>query len=256
MARALVYWLDQRAAAVPDDDEWLTAAERRTLADLRVRKRRDDWRLGRWAAKRAVCAYWQTVVAGEGTAGTLIATATEVRYPTEGRIEIRTAVSGAPEAFIDGRPGPVVISISHTADTALCAVAPAGVVLGCDVERIEPRTAAFVRDYFTAAECAMVGAASASERDHLVALVWSAKESVLKALREGLRSDTRDVEAAVHGRRFSVNPDWQPVGVRHLPSRHDFGGWWRAAGGTVMTLVAAPPPERPIRLEDSSGHCT
>jgi 4'-phosphopantetheinyl transferase len=52
-----VYWLDQTQADVPAGDEWLCAREAACLARLRFAKRRADWRLGRWTAKRALAAY-------------------------------------------------------------------------------------------------------------------------------------------------------------------------------------------------------
>ncbi len=76
----------------------------------------------------------------------------------------------------------------------MCVVAPAGVSLGCDLEVIEPRSAAFVTDYFTRNEQALVERTSKEERPRLVTLLWSAKESALKALHVGLRLDTNSVE--------------------------------------------------------------
>ena len=63
--------------------------------------------------------------------------------------------------------------------------------LGCDLEVIEPRSEEFVADYFTTEEQKMVSQAPIADRSKLLALLWSAKESALKALREGLRFDTR-----------------------------------------------------------------
>ena len=53
---------------------------------------------------------------------------------------------------------------------------------------IEPRSDAFVADYFTIEEQALVARASAADRDRILALLWSGKESALKALREGFDS--------------------------------------------------------------------
>ena len=52
-----VYWLEQSAADVPAEDEWLSESERTVLAGLRFPKRRADWRLGRWTAKCAAAGY-------------------------------------------------------------------------------------------------------------------------------------------------------------------------------------------------------
>src|SRR4030095_9537746 len=81
-------------------------------------------------------------------------------------IEIRPAPDGAPEVLLDGKPAPVALSFGHRAAHAACA------------------------DSFTAAERDQVENASPEDRPLLANLLWSAKESVLKALRTGLRADT------------------------------------------------------------------
>ena len=125
-----VHWLTQRQSDVPPDDDWLTAAERAVLASLRVRKRWQDWRLGRWTAMQALAAY----LGDSGSSPHTLA-----------RLEVRATESGAPEAPVDGQPAPVALSISHSTASALCVLGPRPVALGCDVERIEPRAAVFVR---------------------------------------------------------------------------------------------------------------
>ena len=215
-----VYWLTQQQSDVPADDEWLTAAERAGLAGLRVPKRRHDWRLGRWTAKQALAAYLDD---GGRSARTLA------------RLEVRATEDGAPEAFVDGQPAPVTLSISHSAASALCALGPRPVALGCDVERIEPRAAVFVTDYFTPAEGALVAAASAAARDVLVTAIWSAKESGLKALRQGLRLNTRAVEVRLRAAEPSAS--WQPIVVQYEGGAIRFHGWWRCSEGLVYSVV-------------------
>jgi hypothetical protein len=51
-----VYWLEQAVNDVPDNNNWLCTGELACLNRLRFAKRRADWRLGRWTAKRAVAA--------------------------------------------------------------------------------------------------------------------------------------------------------------------------------------------------------
>jgi 4'-phosphopantetheinyl transferase len=166
-------WLLQAAADVPRDDDWLSPIERVRLGQLRIAKRRADWRLGRWTAKHAAAA-----ALGVGYA----------------RIAVIATESGAPLALLDGVPAPVAISLSHAAGRGLCAVASPGVAIGCDLECIAPRRAAFLRDYFTAAERRQVGTDA-----RRATLVWCAKEAVLKAIGEGLREDTRAVEVTIGG---------------------------------------------------------
>lgn len=164
------------------------------------------------------------------------------------QIEIRAAASGAPEAFIADRPSEFTISLSHRSGIGLCAVADARVALGCDLELIEPRDDAFIGDYFTGEEQASIRAAVASEQAPKVALMWSGKESALKALQTGLRLDTRALTvrdiASPHVR------DWMPLEVRHRDGQV-FYGWWRRSGRLVRTVVAAaligPPNELTLK---------
>ncbi len=244
-----VYWLEQSEADVPADNDWLSAPEAACLNAMRVAKRRADWRLGRWTAKR-----------------TLSVILDMPAYPLFRKIEIRPAASGAPEVFFENRPAAVTISLSHRAGIAACALAASAVEMGCDLEMIEPRSDAFVADYFTLEEQELVARASATERDRLTALLWSGKESALKALREGLRLDTRWVIVIPCVTSFDLN-GWSELRVRYTGGRdaggrysgdrhsadrssgdHLFHGWWQHADGIVRTVVGAPPPHSPVRL--------
>ncbi len=225
-----VYWLEQTDKDVPLDDSWLCPNEVTCLRNLRFAKRRADWRLGRWTAKRALCACldWPP-------------------YPQIlARIEIRAAPSGAPEAIVAGLGTPLVISLSHRSGTALCTVSEAGLMLGCDLEVIEPRTQDFVLDYFTAEEQSWAARTPSSERPEIVTLLWSAKESALKALQQGLRLDTRSVMVS----QMAGAPDldgWSPLRIGCTDGRV-FQGWWRSADGVVRTVAADSTAGSPIRM--------
>lgn len=227
-----VRWLMQEDREVPCDDGWLSAGERQRLAGLRVPRRRADFLLGRWTAKRAVAAHLHARALSD--------------------LEVRAAESGAPEVFLGGAPAPVSISISHRDGRALCAVAGAGAALGCDLEVIEERDPAFVADYFTDAEQEAVAGVPAAERAALCALIWSAKEGALKALRTGLRLDTRAVE--VHpprgpGWREGGRAGWSPISVCHRADGQVFAGFFRTEGRWVLVVVADPAPDLPCGIE-------
>jgi len=232
-----VYWLEQTEADVPAENHWLSAREMLCLAGLRFAKRRTDWRLGRWTAKCALAA--------------------RLNLPTDlwalANIEIRAAPSGAPEVFLLNQPAPVTISLSHRTGAAMCAVALAEANLGCDLEIVEPRSDAFVADYFTANEQALVEREPVEKRPLLITLLWSAKESALKALHQGLRLDTRCMDVSpvaspvrlAGDRRKNPHPvsllapvldGWCPLQVRYGGTRV-FRGWWRHADHMVRTIV-------------------
>jgi 4'-phosphopantetheinyl transferase len=223
-----VYWLEQNQADVPPVNDWLSAGETLLLESLRFAKRRADWRLGRWTAKRSLALYLNIPDRPEVLA----------------KLEIRAESSGAPQVFAGNKPAAVTISLSHRSGIAMCAVARAGVELGCDLEMIEPRSDTFVADYFTVEEQERIARAGAADRSRLLALLWSGKESTLKALREGLRLDTRSVIVTP----ASVDRDgWSPFEAHYTGGRI-FRGWWQRADNIVRTVVADPSPDSPVPL--------
>ena len=226
-ASVVVDWLAVPLAAVPADDDWLAADERATCAALRLAVRRSSWRHGRWAAK------------------TLLARRLGMAPGAMRELAVRAAPDGAPEPWLRDAPLPLALSLSHRGGTACAAVAPAGVALGCDVERVEPRSDGFVADWLAPPEQALVRGAPPGARALLANLVWSAKESALKALRCGLRADPRPALVTLGGAVAPAPADgvWRPLAVR--VDGRTFAGWWRRNGDLVHTLVADPPPHAP-----------
>lgn len=206
------------ASAVPADDRWLTASELFWLSSRRVAKRRADWRLGRWVAKRAVAE-----AAGHGDLD-----------PAD--VEILASPGGAPLASfrVPGEWPPITLSLSHSGGVGFAAAVPLPGRLGCDVEVVTPHSDAFVADYFTASERAWILAAN-GERDLRATLLWSAKESALKALGEGLRLDTRSVEVTAEAPP-PADGAWVQMSVRSTDGT-DFEACWRRSDGLVWTLA-------------------
>ena len=218
---AALGWLSRRLAEVPPGDEWLGEDERAALATMHVERRRADWRLGRFAAKAAVGA-WLGV--------------------PPSCVQILAASDGAPEAWLDGCRADISVTLSHRGGVALAAVMGSAARAGCDLELVEPRSDAFVRDYLTSAEQRLTSAAGPA-RDMAANLVWSAKESALKVLTTGLRRDTRSVEVTV----TDLNPPertWSALRVRAAEGEV-FPGWWRRSGTFLVTACwpgGGPPP--------------
>lgn len=224
------YWLEQTEADVPAGNLWLGHGEMSCLASLRFAKRRADWRLGRWTAKHAV--------------------ASCLNLPMDMRslqnIEIRAASSGTPEVFLFNQRAALSLSISHRAGNALCVVALSGTSLGCDLELVESRDHSFLTDFFTANEQKLVEGAPTEKRLMLLTILWSAKESALKALHVGLRLDTTSLDVSP----TSLPPlqdashrdacrGWSPLFLRRT-SEHILPGWWRCANDLVRTVVFNP----------------
>lgn len=247
-----LYWLQQCEADLPATDDWLCESEAARLNSFRFAKRRADWRLGRWTAKCAVAA--------------------SLKWPGDHlflrQIEIVSASAGQPEVTLHDQTETVTISISHRGGFALCAVALGDVKLGCDLEMIEPRSDAFIADYFTEKEQKLIAQTSGEERSLLVSLLWSAKESALKALHVGLRVDTRSVEIKEldfqghwYGRTAARSAEdnlpsklsnicgtnWRELQIQ-CAGGTDFCGWWQHWNNVVRTIVGAPPPAPPDEL--------
>ncbi len=191
---------------VPESDGWLGPRERQCVQRFAVPPRLAAWKAGRWAAKRAVAE-----CTGRGPA----------------RVEILPAADGAPEAWVGNERVPVSVSLSHRDGVAVAVATPGAYDAGCDVELVEPRCAGFASDWFTTRECAAVEHAAPRARDELIALTWSAKESVLKALRTGLRVDTRRVEVSFAWEGFEADMEGRRI-----------RGWWRSDGRFVITSAA------------------
>ena len=217
-------------ADVPAHDDWLSDIEADRLAGFTYTKRRDEARLGRWTAKQTL-------------AGAL---RLEADSEVLRDLQIHNAPDGAPEVYMKSRPAPISISMTDRADWAVCTVIGGDRPIGCDLELVEPRSAAFVADYFTRRERDVV-AATPQDHDLLANLIWSAKESALKVLRTGLRRDTRSVEVSLA--RGSTANGWSGLYVTTVEGL-TFTGWWRRFGDFVLTYVSAISTAPPTSLVD------
>lgn len=221
-----VLWLEQRAEDVPESDDWFSSKEILRLAMLKIPKRRTDWRLGRWTAKCAVA----------------VCLGMDCDPESLSKIEIVADISGAPKAFVAGKAAGVTISLSHRARVGACAATTSTAALGCDLELVEMRSEAFLKDYFTDQEQVMLAGAG-EDRMRLAAILWSAKESALKALGEGMRMDTRSVSVT----RIETGDEWSGLTVS-CDTGELFEGWWWEERGMVRTMVSAPATGKPIVL--------
>jgi 4'-phosphopantetheinyl transferase len=218
-------WLVQRQADKPRGNGWLTGPELEKLEQLRFTKRRADWRLGRWTAKRAVCAYMR------------------------GRIELApedvsviSDADGVPGVCFEGGKGKPAISISHSGGVGFCVVAAPDVDIGCDVETVEDRSETFISDFFTADEAKAVLSRDIPDQALFATLIWSAKESTLKALKKGLSKDTRSVVIHADGRPRRPGRlrrlGWNRLTAECIEPGRTLHGWWKTKEGQVLTIVA------------------
>jgi 4'-phosphopantetheinyl transferase len=229
-----IVWHSHGEADTPEALDWLTPREAARALGMHYAKRRNEFLLSRWTTKTALA----------HRLGLRADVTTFVR------LEVGNAADGAPEALLDGRAVPVALSMTDRAGWAICALADAGTAIGCDLELVEPRSAAFVADYFTPAEQQIVAAAHQDDRHRLANLIWSAKESALKVLRTGLRRDTRSVEVALDG--GPLPHGWAVLRVRTAEGR-TFLGWWRRYGSFLVTIAADVTVAPPLALREPPG---
>lgn len=251
-------WTACGEAHIPAGTDWLTPPEQRRVDGYRFTKRRTEYLLRRCAGKRAVAAALGWLDGSDpGPFTDQVGSAATDRRRAEselGRIGVLNRPGGAPYVEIDGQPAAMDISLTDRAGWAVALLGEpgtmAGGTIGVDLEVVEPRSAAFVADYFTAAEQGYVRdrtATSGADGHHMAAnLIWSAKEAALKVLRVGLRADTRRVEVAVD---HTTRPDgWAPLSVTTAGGTR-FPGWWRRDGVYLLTIAyagGAPAPPHPL----------
>lgn len=234
---SFLFFLLQSEHHVPANTLWLSERETAIADQLKFPKRRQEWRLGRWTAKHALHAFFQTVEKPEDALQEL--TAVESVTAEELAVyEILPTGTGAPAAFRLGGQAPVAISLSHRAGLAMCLIGPPGTAIGCDLELIEPRSPEFIADYFTPAETSSIISLSEPNRSQTATLIWSAKESALKCLQQGLNLDTRSVEVTLSNSESSPS-EWQPFTVRECSTNQQFSGWWRQQGEFLVTICSA-----------------
>jgi acyl transferase domain-containing protein/phosphopantetheinyl transferase len=181
--------------APPERDEW--RALQGTL------KRRREWLYGRAALKEAV-RYWVHQQTGESL------------YLTD--VLVGHDEQGAP--FVDGDWRGVLIdaprvSLAHTGEICLAAVAAPDQPVGVDLEQIARlRQPEFVADSFAPEERTWLeGLAGAAHAERVLRL-WCAKEAAAKCLGTGLRGQPdlfRIVAADAECEKLLVRSDWGTV---------------------------------------------
>jgi 4'-phosphopantetheinyl transferase len=232
-----VYWLQSSVAtSLHAEYSWaqgslLSDQETTLVASFKAEKRRRDWLLGRYTAKHLV----QQVVR-EKTG----------QLPPLTSFSVLGRPDGSPEVVWKEQPDnfACTISISHSADVAFCAlIERADWPLGADVERVDRRIMSFINDYLTAAEHELIEQTVEGWRPLHSTAIWSAKEAALKALRVGLRQDTRTLSCLVAP--VAAPPDdWTPfiiqweAGVKERP----LTGWWRIEDNFILAMAVQTKP--------------
>ena len=231
-----IYWMlvDSQHTAL-EAPEVLSSSEFQKYSAFRFPKRRDEWLLGRWTAK------------------TLVHSIPMYQQYHLNQIEIQNAPEGAPYIQLPGRTAPAeCLTISHSGNLALCALSMGlSMQVGTDLEKIEERTETFILDYFTPAEQRLVNKYPPKTKAMIVTLIWSSKESMLKALGVGLRRDTRMVEVQGIDSLIPINnnhSNWQKIQIGEQPaSGRAWAAWWQRRDPFVITLAGFAPTQAEIQ---------
>lgn len=202
-----------------DPDRYLGAREKEVYQRLKFPKRKSEWLGARLVLKDLI----RAVDKRSGD-----------RELNE--IEVLNENSGVPYlAFSGSRENPGKVSLSHSNGYVLCAYSPDDIQFGIDLELVELRSTEFVADFFTPDEFDQVAKLPTDEQEIFITVIWSGKESALKALSSGLRVDTRSVEVIVP--EFTINPgEWNNLSLRsRLIMENSLSLVWRREGDFVVT---------------------
>jgi 4'-phosphopantetheinyl transferase len=230
----MICWLlDERMPVWNEDPPaFLNPVETSSLAGKRFPKRRAEWLHGRWVAKNLL---------QKGHPACMELPLSEILIANE--------PGGAPYATLaDGSRLAGCLSITHSGSLAACTLAlDPGLRVGIDLEKIEARPTGFFETYFNPPENAYLRNCPPETLPEVLTLLWSAKESVLKALRKGLSLDTRQVEIKLVEGDGGLSRRWQrfrAAGNTLDSSTPGSGpwvwaGWWQVYQGYILTLAAA-----------------
>ncbi|GEM_PF-84422 len=178
--------------------------EIRDYASKKTPKRAAEWITGRVGLKRSV--------------QRLASTQSGARPSPKKNIRIIADTRGKPYAELSMRPGETIgdLSLSHSNGSAIAAATAAATFegLGLDMERIEPRSEAWVQDYFTEEEIKSAG--DGPQRWNVFTRIWSLKEAALKAMGTGLRFDLTDISVTRMNHAGRAQLEFRNEAARHL----------------------------------------
>lgn len=211
----MVYYSIHRQEDVADHLDWLHPSERRVYDAFRFEKRKNDWLTGRWTAKNLVKNTW-------------------FKDKELEEIEIRAGENRAPFIYINNVRSSYNITISHSHGMAFCATSIENVAIGCDMEKIEVRSPHFISDYFTEDEINSIKNNAAFNEEALITIYWSAKESVMKVLRKGMKIHPCRLEVS---KLFTTIANEYQIALIHTDTENEYYGWGKVKGEFEYVLM-------------------
>jgi len=198
--------------------EFLNEGEREIYWGFKTRKRQLEWLAGRVAIK------------------SLYSRVNNLNV-SSAELIVERETSGLPYLVERGERASGRISISHNAGWVAVCQSDSELRIGIDLEEIRSRDPAFLTDYFSQAEQEQIMNGGIHTLDFRTNLIWSAKESVLKAISTGLGTDPLKVEIdGLHS--FEKKNGWSVLSAGY-PEDKTQTSWkiyYRNRIDTVLTL--------------------
>ena len=149
---------------IPPAEEFLTKRELETYNKFKIDKRKREWLGGRYALKTLACDFFNF----------------SIKF-----MEVKNLASGKPVLVVPGGTK-LPVSITHSGVYAAAAIALTGQAIGLDIEAIEHRSSAWIKQCFDPREISSKSAPFLTE-------LWAKKEAVLKFLGVGLKLSCTDI---------------------------------------------------------------
>ncbi|MCR5504770.1 MAG: 4'-phosphopantetheinyl transferase superfamily protein [Elusimicrobiaceae bacterium] len=149
----------------PKAEDFLTTFEYNQYQQFNVDKRAAEWLAGRYAVKKLATEFFNLPML---------------------KMQVRNTQYGVPVLRAEGG-NHLTISVSHSGEYAAAAISLTSDLIGIDVEKIEPRTETWAKEFFHDEEIL-------ENTPSFLTELWAKKEAVLKLLQIGLSVPAKDVK--------------------------------------------------------------
>ena len=151
-------------SSVPSAEDFLSRRELETYKAFKIDTRKKEWLGGRFALKTLACDLFNFDIKN---------------------IEVKNLTNGKPVLNVPGGTK-LPVSITHSGPYAAAAIALTGQSIGLDIEVIEQRSPAWIKQCFNKKEISSKSAPFLTE-------LWAKKEAVLKFMGLGLTISCTDI---------------------------------------------------------------
>lgn len=201
---------------VPDQLDWLHPSELEIYGSFRFEKKQKDWLLGRWTAKNLLKNCW-------------------FKGNQLEEIAVLPGTNKAPFVYLNEKLQTYQISISHSHGQAFSITTDNNMQVGCDLEKVEKRSPAFLKDYFSAVEHELYATFELIFSDfEYYTLCWSAKEALMKATKQGMSLHPLKIELS---KLQFIDKGWNTLNINNLESNHSYFGFWKIQEEMVYVVL-------------------